>query len=161
MLARLIPEKGVLEFIDEAAACNGLWASITVAGAAQDAAYARAVSERIAAHGLGETIALIGHEPDVGALMDRVDALVVPSTGNEGQPGVIIEGLAHGRPVVVRRTVWSEDFAGLPVFPFDDARSLAAALEKVATATVDQAALRHRFGPEQFIATLDAAAACT
>ena len=29
----------------------------------------------------------------------QIDALVVPSTGNEGQPTVIIEGMLYGRPV--------------------------------------------------------------
>ena len=51
VLTRLIPEKGVLELVEELAAC-GSWSTARIAGRAQDPGYAARVQGRIDALGL-------------------------------------------------------------------------------------------------------------
>jgi glycosyltransferase involved in cell wall biosynthesis len=150
VLARLIPEKGVLELIGELERVRG-WERLLVGGDAQDADYAAAV--RAAA---GERVELLGHVDDVTAFLGRTDVVVVPSVGHEAQPTVIIEALAAGRPVVVREPIHSSDYAGLPVFAYGDLdAALTAAL---AAPPPDPGLLRERFGPAQALAAIEATA---
>jgi glycosyltransferase involved in cell wall biosynthesis len=147
VLARLIPEKGVVELIRELEAVQG-WRRLLIGGDEQDAGYAEAV--RAAA---GERVELLGRVPDVAGFLGRVDVVAVPSVGNEGQPTVIVEALAAGRPVVVREPMYSADFERLPVFPYGN---LQAALTAALTApTPDRALLRQRFGAAQALAAIE------
>ncbi|HMJ36454.1 MAG TPA: glycosyltransferase [Baekduia sp.] len=155
VLARLIPEKGIAELVDELAAAGGAWTELRVAGARQDEGYARHIEERAARAGLADRVTLLGAVDDVPAYLGAIDTLVVPSTGREGQPTVILEALATGAPVVVRRPMMSADFAGLPVFAYDDPPQLAAALAHRAGA--DVADLEARFGVGQVLAAIDEA----
>ena len=100
VLARLIPEKGVLELIDELAddTARTEWKELLLGGPAQDPAYVKALEERITHHGLEERITLVGEIEDVPAFLADVDALVMPSTGPEAQGRVIIEGARPRRP---------------------------------------------------------------
>jgi glycosyltransferase involved in cell wall biosynthesis len=151
VLGRLIPEKGVLELIGELTRAEG-WRRLLVAGPIQDPAYADRV--RAAADDRVELLGEIPHQTDLFA---RIDALIVPSVGHEGQPTVIIEALAAGRPVVVREPIKSADFAGLPVFEYGDLQgALDAAL---ATAAPDRALVRRRFGAAQALAVIEGRAA--
>jgi glycosyltransferase involved in cell wall biosynthesis len=156
VLARLIPEKGIAELVDELAAIPEAWTELRVAGARQDEAYARTVEERAARAGLAGRVTLLGPVDDVPAFLGAIDTLVVPSTGREGQPTVILEGLATGAPVVVRRPIMSPDFAGLPVFAYDDAGGLATVLARRDSADVGD--LRARFGVGQVLAGIEALA---
>jgi glycosyltransferase involved in cell wall biosynthesis len=160
VLARLIPEKGVLELIDELAdeAARGAWKKLLLAGPAQDPAYAKAVEDRITHHGLEDRIKLLGEIDDMPALLADVDALVMPSTGSEAQGRVIIEGLAHAVPIVVREHIHSPDFEGLPVVPYRGAGDLGEALGRLPTEPAPVEDLIRRFGPEQAIEALGAAA---
>ncbi len=158
MLGRLIAAKGALELIEELALVPDAWARLTVVGDAQDAEYTARVRERIDELGLRERVTLTGFVSEIEDFLDEIDVLVVPSTGTEGQPTVIVEGLARGLPVVVRAPIWSPDFAGLPVIPYANAEALAAALEEsreVLAAPVEE--LERRFGPEQAMTALIAA----
>jgi glycosyltransferase involved in cell wall biosynthesis len=148
-LVRLIPEKGVVELVDELAAWPGSWMQLRVGALPQDTAYARAVEERIAARGLEERIQLVGPVSDVPGFLDEVDVLVVPSIGHEGQPTTILEALAHGRGVILRRSIWSEDYAGLPVSAYDDERDFGPALDGLSPEAAPLAELERRFGPAQ------------
>jgi glycosyltransferase involved in cell wall biosynthesis/SAM-dependent methyltransferase len=159
VLARLIPEKGVLELVEELAAVGDSWSELRVAGERQDAAYVAWIERRAEHLGLSERVHLLGHVDDVAGFLREVDVVVLPSTGNEAQPTVILEAVASGRAVVVRRPVWSPDFTGLPIAPYEDARDLPTAL---AAARPDPGAselIASRFGPGQVLAALDAAAA--
>jgi glycosyltransferase involved in cell wall biosynthesis len=148
VLARLIPEKGVLELIGEFDGVDG-WTRLLVAGDEQDAAYAAAV--RAAA---GGRVELLGHVDDVVTFLGRVDIVVVPSVGHEAQPTVILEALAAGRPVVVREPIHSSDYDGLPVFAYGD---LQAALSAALAAPAPDAELvRTRFGAAQALASIEA-----
>ena len=71
--------------------------------------------------------------------------LVVPSTGHEGQPTVIIEALAAGRAVIVRDPILSADYTGLPVFGYRDAAGLAIALRAGDDAPIAFDELERRF----------------
>jgi glycosyltransferase involved in cell wall biosynthesis len=158
VLARLIPEKGVLELVEELAADPRAWDEVRVGGGFQDAAYADRVRARVAQLGLQDRVRLLGEVEDVAGFLDAVDVLAVPSTGREGQPTVVLEALAAGAPVVVRRPVFSSDFEGLPVRPYETPRELAAALRLPAPDPVAVDSLVGRFGPEQALAAIEAAA---
>jgi glycosyltransferase involved in cell wall biosynthesis len=143
VLARLIPEKGVLELVQ-----GELPAPLLVAGAEQDAQYAARVREAAGPH-----VKLLGHVDDVAGFLARIDVLIVPSVGHEAQPTVILEALAAGRPVVVREAIHSVDYEGLPVVPYGN---LTEAIERVRGARVDAAIVRERFGSAQVLAGLGA-----
>lgn len=157
VIARLIPEKGVLELVDELASRPDSWHELRVAAPPQDPAYTARLRGRIGALGLDDRVALLGRVDDVPAFLGGIGVLVVPSTGNEGQPTVILEALAAGVPVVVRRPVWSSDFDGLPVASYETPGELAVALAASPEPT-GAAELERRFGPDQALAALEAAA---
>jgi glycosyltransferase involved in cell wall biosynthesis len=129
-----------------------------VAGGRQDAAYAESVERRIGELGLEGRVRLIGETEDVPGFLSSVDVLVVPSTGKEAQPTAIIEALAYGVPVVVREALLSPDFEGLPVTSYGTPEDLGAALRAPRPAAAHMAELISRFGPDQAIAGIDAAA---
>jgi glycosyltransferase involved in cell wall biosynthesis len=160
VVARLIPEKGIAELAEELADAEvrPAWREAVVAGGRQDDSYAGRVERRIDELGLADRIRLIGEVDDVPGFLGSIDVLVVPSTGKEAQPTVIIEALAHGVPVVVREPLFSSDFDGLPVAGYGTPAELGDALRgpRPAPAPVDE--LIRRFGPEQAIAGVDAAA---
>jgi glycosyltransferase involved in cell wall biosynthesis len=161
VLARMIPEKGILELVDELAAIPDAWERLLVGAPLQDRRYTDAVRDRIAHHGLGERVALLGEVHGLPDFFAKIDALVVPSTGNEGQPTVIIEGVLYGRPVIVRDLLWSEDFAGLPVRRYRTVPELADALAEPSSEVLDPAELStliERFGGAQLVTRLMAAA---
>jgi glycosyltransferase involved in cell wall biosynthesis len=160
VLARLIPEKGVVELVAELANAPGAWSRLVVAGAREDEGYARAVEECVSALGLDDRVRLLGNIEDLAAFFAEVHALVVPSVGKEGQPTVIIEALAHGRPAIVRAPIWSEDFRGLPVFPYGSASELERLLPGLdREPAFRREELERRFGPMQAVAALEQAAA--
>jgi hypothetical protein len=159
VVGRLIPEKGIQQLVRELASVPDDWATLRVAAPREDGAYADATQRLIEELGLQERIALLGETSDVAGFLADVDVLVVPSIGREGQPTVILEALACGRPVVVRRAIMSRDYEGLPVFPYDG-HDLAAALSIARSVpAVAPEVLRARFTPQAALATLETAAA--
>jgi glycosyltransferase involved in cell wall biosynthesis len=160
VLARLIPEKGIAELVDELATDMGPpgWSRLLVAGAFQDPSYTRRVKRRVEELGLGDRVRLLGEVEDVPGFLSSIDALVVPSTGNEAQPTVILEGLAHRIPVVVREPLFSADYADLPVVPFADSGDLAEALRDLPAPAAPVDELIRRFGPDQAVAAMESAA---
>ncbi len=158
VLARMIPEKGILELLDEAAASNQLWSTLAIGASPQDLAYEARVRERIAHLGLADRVELASAVTDVPAFLDAADALVVPSIGREGQPTTIIEALARGLPVLVREPILSEDFGGLPVHSYHDAEDFGDALQMLRPPPASVESMRLRFGAGQAIEGLLAAA---
>ncbi len=160
VLARLIPEKGVAELMDELAApeVRPAWRELVVAGDRQDEAYAGRLDRRIDELGLSDRVRLIGNTEDVPGFLGSIDVMVVPSVGMEAQPTAIIETLAYGVPVVVREPLFSPDFEGLPVSSYATAGELGAALRAPNPSPASVAELIARFGPDQAIAGIDAAA---
>jgi glycosyltransferase involved in cell wall biosynthesis len=158
VLTRLIPEKGILELVDELAACES-WSQARIAGHPQDPGYARAAADRIGQLGLSDRISLPGHVDDLASFFAEIDVLVVPPTGTEGQGFGIVEALWHGRPCLVRRPAWSSrDFEGLPVLPFEGPGELERGLRELPGRAVPADVVRDRFGPDQALAAILAAA---
>jgi glycosyltransferase involved in cell wall biosynthesis len=160
VLARLIPEKGIAELVELLATdqMRGRWGRLIVGGAFQDASYTRAVERRAEELGLADRVRLHGEVEDVPEFLGSIDAVVVPSTGNEAQPTVILEGLANGVPVIVREPLLSPDYDDLPVVPFLDASDLARILRDLPTRPASVEELVRRFGPDQAVAALESAA---
>jgi glycosyltransferase involved in cell wall biosynthesis len=135
------------------------WSSVRIAGHAQDPRYARAVEACIEDLGLAHRVSLVGHVDDLSGFFGAVDLLVAPSTGAEGQGFGIVEALWHGRPCLVRRSAWSaRDFEGLPVLPYDDAAGLERGLRELPGRPVPAEVVRRRFGPDQALEAILAAA---
>jgi len=158
VLARMIPEKGLLELLDEVAASKDHWSTLAIGAAPQDRGYEARVRKRIAELGLADRVRMLGAVADVPGFLDLADILIVPSTGYEGQPTTIIEALARGLPVLVREPILSDDFGGMPVHGYRNARDFGAALAKLRPSFASVEDLRRRFGAEQAIAGLLAAA---
>ncbi|HEV7807755.1 MAG TPA: glycosyltransferase [Solirubrobacteraceae bacterium] len=156
-LGRLISDKGILELVDELAGCRDGWREALLAGPAQDPGYAARVAQRIADHGLQQRILLRG-PTDSASFLDALDVLIVPSTGTEGQPTVVLEALARGLDVVVRAAVYSDDYRGLPVAAYRSAADLGAALAAAAGEPAGLDVVARRFGAEQALQGLLAAA---
>jgi glycosyltransferase involved in cell wall biosynthesis len=160
VMARLIPDKGVAELIEELAdpEVRSGWRDLVIAGGRQDSDYAAHVERRIGELGLTKRVHLIGETNDVPGFLGSIDTLVVPSTGKEAQPTAIIEALAYGVPVVVREPLFSPDFKGLPVAAYESVAALADALggPRPKAASMDE--LIGRFGPAQAIVGVDTAA---
>ena len=157
VLARLIPEKGIAELVDELSGSPRAWSRLFVAGAPQDADYVRAVERTVVERGLEGRVELLGHVADVTDVLRRVDVVAVPSTGGEAQPTAILEALAAGRGVLVRHHVWSRDFDHLPVRSYGSAEDLGRALEaRDEPAALDL--LAARFGPAQALDAIERAA---
>ena len=159
VLGRLIPEKGVLELLEELAAIRSVWSQLVVAGPADDETYLRRVGDRVSSLQLDGAVEFVGALTDLRAFFEQIDVLLVPSVGLEGQPTVILEALAHGRPAVVRAPIWSVDFADLPVSPYRDSAELERRLAVARRAVVDFGGLRVRFGVPQAVAAFERVAA--
>jgi glycosyltransferase involved in cell wall biosynthesis len=159
VLARLIPEKGILELVSELAEIESAWSSLIIGGQRENERYARAVEARLEGLNFEQRVLLPGHVDDLGAFFADIDALIVPSVGNEGQPTVIVEALAHDKPAIVREPISSADFEGLPVFSYRDACDLERLLGTLDRPMIDSKELLERFGPMQVLEALDAAVA--
>jgi glycosyltransferase involved in cell wall biosynthesis len=160
VLARLIPEKGIVELIEELAfpEIRPAWRKLVVGGERQDAAYANRVERRSEELGLSDRVSLIGETGDVPGFLGSVDVLLVPSIGKEAQPTTIIEALAHGVPVIVREPLYSSDFEGLPISSYGTPVELGKALRARRPSQASVEELIRRFGPAQAIAGIDTAA---
>jgi glycosyltransferase involved in cell wall biosynthesis len=140
--ARLIPVKGHRVLLDAAArlAARGVAFDLWLAG---DGPERNALARRIEKLGLGDRVRMLGTVPHTELLRlygeRKVDCVVLPSLdlGNglhEGISVALMEGMAHGIPVIATRTgglpELLENGAGVLVPPAD-AGALAEALERV------------------------------
>lgn len=153
-LSSPVPFKGLHHLVDAAAilAARGVRADWLLAGSSDDERYGSFLAARIASHGLGDDVKLLGYVADPMKLLAAADALVLPSVereplvypggetvdvrGNEGLPRSVLEAMAIGVPVVATRVAGvaeqvDDGATGLIVPPGDPA-ALAGALERVA-----------------------------
>jgi glycosyltransferase involved in cell wall biosynthesis len=159
-LGRMIPEKGLVELVGELAAepARPLWKRLILAAFPQDEGYEATLRGRIAELDLTDAVELVGPR-SAAEVLAGVDALLVPSVGFEAQPTVIIEALAAGVPVILRSPLWSVAYEELPMLGYGTAVELAAALRRLPLPPASPSAIADRFGPEQFMATLERASA--
>jgi glycosyltransferase involved in cell wall biosynthesis len=99
-------------------------------------AYEQELRELIVDHGLAGSVELLGNVSDVPDLLGRVDALVHASISGDPLPGVVLEGMAAGLPVVATRgggvpEMIRDDVTGRLV-PMGDSAALAEELARLA-----------------------------
>ncbi len=155
VIARLVPSKGILEAVDELSHVSAAWSFALIAGSGPSE-YVDAVESRIRYLGLSDRIRLVGHV-DPRQLLPCVDTLLVPSIGPEAQPTVLLEALIEGMPCVVRDHIASQDFAGLPVFPYRSRADLGAALaesRRIGRNQSTREAFLRRFSPDSAVRTI-------
>lgn len=135
-VATLTPRKGQDLLIDALAALTDMaWRCDLVGGLDRSNPYVAQVTERIAHHGLGERVNLLGALPaeTLSAHYREADLFVLPSH-YEGYGMVITEALAHGLPVVTTTggalSHTLPDTAGIKVPPGDVA-ALSSALQRM------------------------------
>jgi SAM-dependent methyltransferase/glycosyltransferase involved in cell wall biosynthesis len=154
MLGRMIPEKGVLEMVEELAQSRDAWETVKIGAPAQDTGYADRVRDRIADLGLEDRIELLGQVGDLDAFFASIDVLVVPSIGREAQPTVILEGLLYGRPVLLREPLRSSQLDDLPVAYYATPAELRAHLQSPPEGTTSPEEFLARFGASDVVDTI-------
>jgi glycosyltransferase involved in cell wall biosynthesis len=144
-VGRLIPEKGVLDFVT---------AARRVCERRKDAVFLLAgtgplleeLRGRVAEAGLGEQVKILGWRDDIQDLVKASDVFVLPSYYMEGLPVSLLEAMACGKPVITTHHKGCEDAVvdGVTAFlvPVKQPEALA---EKMA-ALIDDPALRLAMG---------------
>lgn len=138
MLARMIEEKGVLEFVEAARIlrCRNVGVAMLLAGE-PDPHYRSPLDARAMRHAEDEGLfTYLGHVSDVATLLQSVDVTVLPSYYGEGVPRILLESQAASVAVITTdvpgcRDAIDPDKTGL-LIPPRDARALADAIEKLA-----------------------------
>ena len=138
-LGRLNGDKGELESVEAVAMLHGEEGfhdlELAIAGSGPSRA---ALEERIARHGLGGRVRLLGaiHGEEKVRFLREADVLMLPTYHPEGLPYTILESLAAGTPVLTTRVGGIPDVIvdreyGVFVEPRDPA-AIAAALRELA-----------------------------
>jgi glycosyltransferase involved in cell wall biosynthesis len=109
------------------------WRCVIAGSLEREPATAAIVREKIAGHGLGDRICLVGASQDLSAHYARADVFVL-ATRHEGYGMAFAEALRHGLPVIGTTAGAVPEVvpvtAGILVAP-DDVASLAAALHRM------------------------------
>jgi glycosyltransferase involved in cell wall biosynthesis len=107
----------------------------------------RRLEDRVRWAGLGSRVVFTGYRSDARAIMGAADIVVLPSR-SEGLPGVALEALAAGRPLVAtavrgNRELLDDGRTALLVAP-DDPEAMAGAIRRI----LEDPALAERLGTE-------------
>lgn len=105
MAARLIKQKGVIEFLEAAQSLlhEGSKAEFWLAGVKDYSS--RAVEDKlIASFSNQEGIDFVGHVEDMPTVLSQVDCVVLPSYYPEGVPRSLIEAAASGKVIITTNT---------------------------------------------------------
>lgn len=102
LAARLLKEKGVLEFIEAARLLTkrGIAARFWLVGAPDPGNPSSVTSEEIAEWSEARLVEPLGYRSDIANLFARSNMVVLPSYYGEGLPKVLIEAAACGRAVI-------------------------------------------------------------
>lgn len=144
-VGRLCDVKGQRELIEALAQVPDARAVLVGADIEQGGAYQRKLERLAAKLGVRERVVFAGRRNDVGDVLAEVDVLALPSW-TEGLPLVVLEAMAHKRPVVATQVggtpeVVVDGETGLLVPPRDP-DALAVALRRL----LADDELRRRFG---------------
>jgi glycosyltransferase involved in cell wall biosynthesis len=147
LAARLLRDKGVLEYVEAARRlrAQGRRIRFLLAGEPDDGNPAALSAAEVRAFAADGTVEWMGHVDDMPALVRSVDVMVLPSY-REGLPKSLIEAAACARPLIATdvpgcREVVEDGVDGLLV-PAREAEPLAAAI----AALDDDPELRRRLG---------------
>ena len=115
LIARLVREKGVIEFMEAARQLRtaGVPARFSIAGAIPPGAGIDAA--QVTAWGEAPQQAWLGKVSDVQAVIAASDCVVLPSYYREGTPRVLLEAAAMGRPVIAADAIGTRE----PVIPHE------------------------------------------
>lgn len=135
MLARIVPEKGIGEFLAAARMVRASSPQVRFVLAGFFESHTRGLPrERVLAECADAGVEYVGHIEDVRALLKACSVFVLPSY-HEGRPRTIQEALAMGRPVVTTDAAGCRDAIedGIQgrVVPVRDPSALAHAIEEV------------------------------
>jgi glycosyltransferase involved in cell wall biosynthesis len=98
-IGRLCDVKGQRELIEAAVLVSGVHVVLVGDDLEQGGAYSALLEELARERGVAGRVHLLGYRADAGELLDQLDILVLPSW-IEGLPGVVLEGMAHSKPVI-------------------------------------------------------------
>ena len=144
-IARLCDVKGQRELIRALAKLPDVHAVLVGDDLERNGAYRELLVREARTAGVGDRVVLTGYRPDVPEILDELDVVALPSW-IEGLPLVLLEALAHGRPVVATPVGGTPELVvdsetGLLVPPRDP-EALAAALRRL----LDDPVLAARLG---------------
>ena len=107
-VGRLIPEKGVIDFIEAAKLLCAERRDVTflLAGSGP---LLDDLRTRVATAGVGDQVKVLGWRNDIHDLMKASDVFVLPSYYMEGLPVSILEAMACGKPVITTHHKGCED----------------------------------------------------
>ncbi len=107
---------------------------LRIVGRFETRPYEREIHGLVDSLGVGDSIEFVGFTDDVPAELRRLDLFVLPSTGPEGLPMVMLEAMAHGLPII------GSDVAGISDVVRDgvDGRIFAAGDDQALAATIDE-----------------------
>ncbi len=133
-VANLNPRKGHAEYLDVIQRIHARLPQARFIFIGRDDMNGR-IQQEIASRGLSGTASCAGFAEDVGPWLREACLMVLPSLWGEGCPTSILEGFAHGLPVVAYATDGVPELVddgrdGLLVAPGDGA-ALAAAIERI------------------------------
>jgi glycosyltransferase involved in cell wall biosynthesis len=145
LIARMIREKGVADFVEAATILQGQ-AEFVLVGAPDEGNPNTITQAELKAWQDQGKITWLGPRKDIAALLATAHIACQPSTYREGLPKSALEAMAAGKPLVATdipgcREAVIHNVTGLLVPPRDPA-ALAAALKTL----IDDPALRARFG---------------
>jgi len=134
-VARLCDVKGQRELIEAAALVPGLHVALVGDDIEQGGAYRRGLESLARERGVAGRTHFLGYRADAGEIVDQLDVLVLPSW-IEGLPVVVLEAMAHAKPVVATPVGGTAELVvdgetGVLVPPRDPAK-LAEALARLA-----------------------------
>jgi glycosyltransferase involved in cell wall biosynthesis len=145
LIARMIREKGVPEFVEAARILRGR-AEFILAGSPDEGNHNALTAAELRAWEAEGLVRWLGPVTDIPALLASAHIACQPSSYREGLPKSALEAMAAGKPMVAtdipgcREAVVNDDTGFL--VPARDAQALAAALARL----IDDPALRARFG---------------